>query len=73
MEPIEKRIIVNATVSKVWKALTEPAELEKWLMMTTTFLPEKGKEASLPNAPASTNRSVKTRCGALISMSRLPF
>lgn len=44
MEPIEKRITVNATVSKVWKALTEPAELEKWLMMKTTFKPEKGKE-----------------------------
>lgn len=51
MEPIQKKITVNAEVSKVWRALTEPALLEKWLMMTTTFLPQKGKEFTFKADP----------------------
>ena len=44
MEPIEKKLTVNASVEKVWKALTEPAEIEKWMQMQTTFSAEVGKE-----------------------------
>ncbi len=44
MEPIEKKLTVNASVERVWKALTEPAELEKWMQMQTTFSAEVGKE-----------------------------
>ncbi len=44
MKPIEKRITINATASKVWKALTDPGELEKWMMMTTDFAPQIGRK-----------------------------
>ncbi len=44
MEKIEKRITINAPVSKVWKALTEKDELKEWMMMPTTFEPVVGKE-----------------------------
>ncbi len=40
MEPIEKKLTVNASVEKVWKALTDPAEIEKWMQMQTTFSAE---------------------------------
>jgi uncharacterized protein YndB with AHSA1/START domain len=44
MEAIEKKVLINAPVSKVWKALTDPRELEKWMLMTTDFSAEKGKK-----------------------------
>ena len=44
MEPIEKKVMINAPVKKVWKAITDPKEIEKWMLMTTDFSPEKGKE-----------------------------
>ncbi len=47
MEPIEKKLNVNASVERVWKALTDPAELEKWMQMQTTFSAEVGKEFTL--------------------------
>jgi uncharacterized protein YndB with AHSA1/START domain len=43
MEPILKKVTINAPASKVWKALTNPAEIEKWMLMQTTFLPQKDK------------------------------
>ena len=43
MEPIKKQITINASASKVWKALTKKDELEKWMLMTTDFSAEKGK------------------------------
>jgi uncharacterized protein YndB with AHSA1/START domain len=44
MQPLEKKITISASVSRVWKALTIPEELEKWMLMTTDFSAEKGKE-----------------------------
>ena len=44
MEAIEKKVTINAPASKVWKALTNESELEKWMLMTTDFSAEKGKE-----------------------------
>jgi len=44
MEPIEKNVTINAPVSRVWKALTDPAEIEKWMLMPNTFAPQAGKE-----------------------------
>ena len=44
MEPIEKNVTINAPVSRVWKALTDATEIGKWMLMSTTFTPEAGKE-----------------------------
>ena len=44
MDKIEKKIIINAPVSKVWQALVDPKEIEKWMLMSTTFQPVAGKE-----------------------------
>lgn len=44
MEPIVKKVTINAAASKVWKALTNKNELKKWMLMTTDFKAEKGKE-----------------------------
>ncbi len=51
MDPIEKKVTLNAPVQKVWKAITDPRELEKWMMMTTTFEAEKGKEFTFKADP----------------------
>jgi uncharacterized protein YndB with AHSA1/START domain len=44
MGPIEKKLTVNAPVSKVWEALTDPTELQKWMLMSTNFEPKTGKD-----------------------------
>jgi uncharacterized protein YndB with AHSA1/START domain len=44
MEKIEKKITINASVEKVWKALTDQNELKEWMQMPTTFEPVVGKE-----------------------------
>jgi uncharacterized protein YndB with AHSA1/START domain len=44
MEKIEKRVTINAPVSKVWKALTDKDELKEWMMMPTDFEAVIGKE-----------------------------
>ncbi len=44
MEPILKKITINAPANRVWKALTDPAKVEAWMLMETTFLPQKGKD-----------------------------
>ena len=44
MEKIEKRVLINAPVSKVWKALTDKNELKEWMQAPTTFEPVIGKE-----------------------------
>lgn len=44
MKAIEKKVIINAPVSRVWKALTDQKEIEKWILMRTTFVPKKGSE-----------------------------
>ena len=44
MGPIEKKLTVNAPVNKVWVALTNPKELQQWMMMSTNFEPTAGKD-----------------------------
>jgi uncharacterized protein YndB with AHSA1/START domain len=44
MEKIEKRITINASASKVWKAITDKDELKEWMMMPTNFEAVIGKE-----------------------------
>lgn len=44
METLVKKVTINAPASKVWKALTNKTELEKWMLMTTDFKAEKGEE-----------------------------
>lgn len=41
-DTICKEIIINAPVSKVWKALTEQKQIEKWFMAPDNFIPEIG-------------------------------
>lgn len=51
MNNIEKKIILNAKVSRVWKALTNPAELQTWMLVPTTFEPEQGKKFTFKGEP----------------------
>ena len=51
MEPILKKVIINAPAKKVWKALTNPTEVEKWMLMQTTFLPQKDKSFTFKAEP----------------------
>lgn len=44
METIEKKITINASAGRVWKALTDQNELKEWMLMPTTFEPVVGKE-----------------------------
>lgn len=37
-----KEVIINAPLSKVWKALTEQKQIEKWFMAPDNFIPEVG-------------------------------
>ncbi|MEO8231559.1 MAG: SRPBCC domain-containing protein [Ignavibacteriota bacterium] len=40
MKPIEKKVVINAPVAKVWKALTDPDKIEQWMMMPNNFKPQ---------------------------------
>ncbi len=51
MEKIEKKITINAPVSKVWEALTDKDKLNEWMLMTTTFEPVSGKEFTFKSEP----------------------
>lgn len=44
MDPIVKKVTINAPASRVWEALTNKSELEKWMMMATDFSAENGKK-----------------------------
>ena len=44
MEKIEKKVTINASAERVWKALTDQNELKEWMLMPTTFEPVVGKE-----------------------------
>jgi uncharacterized protein YndB with AHSA1/START domain len=44
MKPIEKKIVINAPVSKVWKALIDPAIIEQWMLMPNNFKPELNRD-----------------------------
>lgn len=39
-KPLEKKVAINAPVSKVWKALTDPTIIEQWMLMPNNFKPE---------------------------------
>ena len=51
MNVIEKKITVNAPLSRVWKALTDPEELSQWMLMQTTFVPEINKDFTFKTYP----------------------
>ena len=38
-KPIEKKVVINAPVNKIWKALTESDKIEQWMLMSNTFKP----------------------------------
>ena len=40
MKPIEKKIVINAPVTEVWKALTDSNKIEQWMLMPNNFKPE---------------------------------
>jgi uncharacterized protein YndB with AHSA1/START domain len=40
MKSIEKKVVINAPISEVWKALTNPAMIEQWMLMPNNFKPE---------------------------------
>jgi uncharacterized protein YndB with AHSA1/START domain len=44
---IVKEVIINAPLSKVWKAITEPGQIEKWLMPPENFKLEEGNEFTM--------------------------
>lgn len=44
MEPIIKKINIDAPVSKVWKALTDPESLGQWITMPNNIIPVIGGE-----------------------------
>lgn len=45
-EPLVKEIIVNAPAAKVWKALTDKAQMKEWYFDMSDFKPEVGFEFS---------------------------
>jgi len=51
MEPILKKVTINAPANKVWKTLTDPAKVEAWMLMETTFLPQKNKDFTFKAEP----------------------
>lgn len=39
-KPIEKKVVINAPLAEVWKALIDPAKIEQWMLMPNNFKPE---------------------------------
>lgn len=46
MKPIEKKVVINSPVAEVWKALTDPAKIEQWMLMPNNFKPELNRDFS---------------------------
>jgi len=44
MKAIEKKVVINAPVSEVWKALTDSDKIKEWMLMPNTFKPEINRE-----------------------------
>lgn len=44
MKSIEKKVVINAPVSEVWKALTDSGKIKEWMLMSNTFKPELNRE-----------------------------
>ncbi|MFI5237682.1 MAG: SRPBCC domain-containing protein [Ignavibacteriales bacterium] len=44
MKAIEKKVVINAPVSKVWEALTESGKIQEWMLMSNTFKPELNRD-----------------------------
>ena len=44
MKAIEKKVVINAPISEVWKALTDPGKIEQWMLMPNNFKPELNRE-----------------------------
>ncbi len=51
-KPIVKEITVNASLSKVWKAITDKNEMKKWYFDLKEFNPEVGFEFRLMGGPS---------------------
>jgi uncharacterized protein YndB with AHSA1/START domain len=49
--PIIKEVIINAPVSKVWKALTDKDEMKKWYFDLAEFKPVAGFEFQFEGGP----------------------
>lgn len=39
-KPIEKKVVINAPLTEVWKALTDSGKIEKWMLMPNNFKPK---------------------------------
>jgi uncharacterized protein YndB with AHSA1/START domain len=55
-EPVVKEIIVNASASKVWKAITDKNEMKKWYFDLEEFKPEVGFEFRFMGGPDKENQ-----------------
>ena len=51
-KPIVKEITVNASLSKVWKAITDKDEMKKWYFDLKEFKPEVGFEFRFMGGPS---------------------
>jgi len=48
-EPLVIQRQINAPADRVWKALTDPTQLEKWFFKFENFRPEPGFEFIIPD------------------------
>jgi uncharacterized protein YndB with AHSA1/START domain len=55
-EPIVKEVTVNATASKVWKAITDKDEMKKWYFDLKEFKPVVGFEFRFMGGPDKDNQ-----------------
>jgi len=44
MKPLEKKVVINAPISDVWNALTDPSKIEQWMLMPNNFEPELNRD-----------------------------
>jgi len=44
MKHLEKKVVIKSMVSEVWKALTDPAMIEQWMLMPNNFKPELNRD-----------------------------
>jgi uncharacterized protein YndB with AHSA1/START domain len=65
MEALEKKITINASPKKVWRALTDPKEIEKWMLMSTDFSAEKDKQFIFRTADPGENWDGVFQCKVL--------
>lgn len=74
MEAIRKKVLLNAPIDRVWKALTDQEELATWMLVPTDFKPEIGREFTFTGmADENSDGVIRCKVKEMVKNKKLVF